>query len=48
MVMTAVRASFRLNDASEYAPDVEFAARHPRAAKYVGWPMLVVLSLIGG
>jgi ubiquinone/menaquinone biosynthesis C-methylase UbiE len=45
MVMAAVRTGFRLNDASESAPDDAFAARHPRAAKYVGWPMLVVLSL---
>jgi malonyl-CoA O-methyltransferase len=29
----------------EVAPDAEFAARFPRAAKYVGWPMLIVLSL---
>ncbi|HEY8502952.1 MAG TPA: class I SAM-dependent methyltransferase [Gemmataceae bacterium] len=44
-VMAAVRAGFRLSDVAEFAPDAEFAARHPRAAKYVGWPMLVVLSL---
>jgi malonyl-CoA O-methyltransferase len=44
-VMAAVRAGFRLTDVVEFAPDAEFAARVPRAAKYVGWPMLVVLSL---
>jgi malonyl-CoA O-methyltransferase len=44
-VMAAVRAGFRLTDVAEAAPDEEFAARYPRAAKYVGWPMLVVLSL---
>jgi malonyl-CoA O-methyltransferase len=44
-VMAAVRAGFRLTDVAEYAPDAEFAERVPRAAKYVDWPMLVVLSL---
>lgn len=44
-VMAAVRAGFRLSDATERAPDEAFAAHHPRAAKYVGWPMLVVLEL---
>jgi ubiquinone/menaquinone biosynthesis C-methylase UbiE len=45
-VMAAVRAGFDLASVDEFAPDVEFAARVPRAAKYVGWPMLVVLSLM--
>jgi malonyl-CoA O-methyltransferase len=44
-VLAAVRAGFRLKDIGEYVPDAEFAARYPRAAKYVGWPMLVVLRL---
>jgi SAM-dependent methyltransferase len=44
-VMAAVRAGFRLVDVAEYAPDAAFAKRVPRAAKYVDWPMLVVLSL---
>jgi malonyl-CoA O-methyltransferase len=44
-VMAAVRAGFGLAAVNEFAPDVEFAARLPRAGKYVGWPMLVVLSL---
>jgi hypothetical protein len=43
--MAAARAGFRLSDAVELAPDAEFAARYPRAEKYVGWPMLVVLRL---
>jgi hypothetical protein len=43
--MAAVRAGFRLDGVDEYAPDEAFAGRYPRAAKYVGWPMLVVLSL---
>jgi malonyl-CoA O-methyltransferase len=44
-VMAAVRAGFQLLDVIEHAPDEEFATRWPRAAKYIGWPMLVVLSL---
>ena len=44
-VMAAVRAGFRLSDVAELAPDAAFAAHYPRADKYVGWPMLVVLSL---
>lgn len=44
-VMAAVRAGFGLAAVDEWSPDDEFAARFPRATKYVGWPMLVVLSL---
>ena len=44
-VMAAVRAQLRLTDIEEISPDVEFATRYPRGAKYVGWPMLVVLHL---
>ena len=29
----------------EFSPDVEFAASYPRAEKYIGWPMLVVMEL---
>jgi malonyl-CoA O-methyltransferase len=45
LVMAAVRAGFALEGVDERAPDAELAARYPRAAKYVGWPMLVVLRL---
>jgi malonyl-CoA O-methyltransferase len=44
-VMAAVRAGFRVDQIGEYAPDAEFAGRVPRARKYVGWPMLVVMCL---
>jgi malonyl-CoA O-methyltransferase len=44
-VMAAVRGGFVLDDVVERAPDPDFAARLPRAEKYVGWPMLVVLKL---
>ena len=45
-IMAALRAGFQLTDVSEFAPDAEFATRYPRAAKYIGWPMLVVLELV--
>src|SRR5207248_1423745 len=45
-IMAAVRAGFRLEHVGEYAPDAEFAARFPRARKYVGWPMLVTMGLL--
>ena len=44
-VMAAVGAGFRLEGIDERAPDASFALRYPRAAKYVGWPMLAVLRL---
>jgi len=44
-VMAAVRAGFALDGVDERAPDAAFAARYPRAEKYVGWPMLTVLRL---
>ena len=44
-VMVAVRAGFALEGIDERAPDATFAARYPRAEKYVDGPMLVVLRL---
>ncbi|HEY1191475.1 MAG TPA: class I SAM-dependent methyltransferase [Gemmata sp.] len=44
-VMAAVRAGFTLESVREFAPDAAFAEGYPRAVKYVGWPMLVVLTL---
>jgi malonyl-CoA O-methyltransferase len=41
----AVRAGLVLVALSEHAPDAAFASRYPRAEKYVGWPMLLVLQL---
>jgi ubiquinone/menaquinone biosynthesis C-methylase UbiE len=46
-VIAAVQAGFKLSNVSEFAPDAAFAAVYPRAAKYVGWPMLIVLELVG-
>jgi len=47
-VMAAARAGFSLHGVGEHAPDADFAARYPRAERYVGWPMLVVLDLRAG
>lgn len=44
-VMAAVRAGFSMEGIGEYAPDATFAKRYPRAEKYIGWPMLVVLQV---
>lgn len=44
-VMAALQAKLQLTSIAEYSPDTIFAEQFPRAAKYVGWPMLVVLSL---
>ena len=48
IIMAAVGAGFTLCGVGEYAPDAGFAARYPRAERYVGWPMLVVLDLRAG
>lgn len=44
-VMAALRAGFEITNLREIAPDTAFATNFPRAEKYVGWPMLLVLSL---
>jgi ubiquinone/menaquinone biosynthesis C-methylase UbiE len=44
-VMAALEAGFRICMITECAPDSDLARRYPRAQKYVGWPMLVVLAL---
>ena len=46
--MAAVRAGLRLEHVSEYAADAALAARSPRAAKYLGWPMLLLHKLVPG
>ena len=44
-VMAATRAGFQLSALEERAPDAAFAEHYPRAAQYIGWPMLFVMSL---
>lgn len=45
LVMAAVRTGLTLETVEEHAPDAAFAARFPRAEKYVGYPMLLVVSV---
>jgi malonyl-CoA O-methyltransferase len=47
-LMAAVRAGLRVEHASEYAVDAALAARSPRAGKYLGWPMLLLMKLVPG
>ena len=44
-VMAALNAGFALHRVGEHAPDAEFVGRYPRAERYLGWPMLVVLAM---
>ncbi len=44
-VVASLRAGLTLDAIGEHAPDAAFARRYPRAEKYLGWPMLVVLEL---
>jgi malonyl-CoA O-methyltransferase len=45
LIMAALEAGFRIESIGEHAPDALFAARYPRAEKYVGWPMRVMLEM---
>ncbi len=44
-VLAAVRAGLTIDLMSEHAVDAELAASSPRAAKYEGWPMLLLTRL---
>lgn len=44
-VMAASRAGLRFEHLSERAVDEPLAAASPRAAKYLGWPLLVLMEL---
>lgn len=44
-VMAAKAAGLTLDHISEHAVDETLAAQSPRATKYLGWPMLLVLRL---
>jgi ubiquinone/menaquinone biosynthesis C-methylase UbiE len=45
-LMAAVHAGLALEFSGEYAADVALAAQSPRAQRYVGWPMLLLLKLV--
>lgn len=44
-VMAAVRAGLTIDHMSEYPIDEATAARSPRAEKYLGWPILLLMRL---
>jgi malonyl-CoA O-methyltransferase len=44
-VMAAVKAGLRIDAMGEHAPDKDLARRLPRAAKHLGWPLLIVMRL---
>jgi malonyl-CoA O-methyltransferase len=44
-VMAATRAGWRLAHLGEHAVDEELAATTPRAQRYLGWPLLLVMRL---
>jgi len=44
-VMAAVHAGLHLERVSEHAVDSQLAASSPRAAKYLGWPLLLLIRL---
>ncbi len=46
-VMAATRAELYIDHMSEYAVDADVAARSPRARKYMGWPLLLLMRLRG-
>jgi ubiquinone/menaquinone biosynthesis C-methylase UbiE len=44
-VMAATRAGLRIEHMSEHVVDEALAVRSPRARKYVGWPLLLLMRL---
>jgi malonyl-CoA O-methyltransferase len=44
-LMAAISAGLVLEHVSEHAADAALAARSPRAEKYIGWPMLLLMKL---
>ena len=46
--MAAIRSGLTTEHVGEHAVDAALAARSPRAAKYLGWPMLLLLKLAPG
>ena len=45
-LMAAVRADLALEHVGEHPGDAALAARSPRAGKYLGWPILLLLKLV--
>jgi ubiquinone/menaquinone biosynthesis C-methylase UbiE len=47
-LMPAIRGGLILEHVSEYVVDAALTARSPRAGKYLGWPMLMMMKLVPG
>jgi malonyl-CoA O-methyltransferase len=45
-LMAALHAGLVLEHVSEHAADAELVARSPRAEKYLGWPMLLLIRFV--
>jgi malonyl-CoA O-methyltransferase len=45
ITMAVLTAGFHVDAIHEHSPDRQFAQQFPRAEKYIGWPMLVILEL---
>lgn len=48
LVLASLDAGFHIKELIEQSPDAAFADQYPRAEKYLGWPMLLVMSLVPG
>ena len=45
-VMAALRAGLKIEQMTEHAVDKRFVKAHPKAEKYLGWPMLLMMKLL--
>ena len=45
MMMAMLQTNFSLSDIRELSPDVHLANSFPRAQKYMGWPMVIALTM---
>ena len=45
-LMAALRAGLAVDQVSEFAVDGALAARSPRATKYLGWPLLLLMRFV--
>ena len=45
-INAATAAGLRIDDMSEHVVDAELAREFPRAMKYLGWPMLLLMRLL--
>lgn len=45
-VMAALNSNFTIDHLSEHTGDAELARRCPRAEKYIGWPLLLLMRVL--